>query len=542
MHLTPTVHILSRQANAKNDLYPRKIIGMNGAALLFNGIGLLILVTFSIGLYKMFEKAGEAGWKALVPFYNWFVWLKLIGKPSWWLVLLIIPVVNILVLVSMVIDLARAYGQHDLKHHTAALLLPFYWFPKAGFDAKIKYVGPPAEQKNLPAKSGLREWGDAILFAGVAALIIRTFFIEAFMIPTSSMERTLMAGDFLFVSKFHYGSRMPMTPVAVPFVHNKIKVGGLSIPSYIGGIQLPYYRTPGLVNVERNDIVVFNYPAHDIHDLGDGAGKVGPVSMKENYIKRCVGMPGDVLAIKQGQIYINDAMGDNPDLMQFRYQVEIEEGRSFVRRRKIPGEPAQEYSFPEMKELGFRPLVVPTRMGGPTTDNPNWDVMTKTFDVLAMFMPTEVASQMQDIAAVRKVEPMLEEEGYASPQIYPQNTELFAFNVDNFGPITIPAKGMTIELTDENIALYRRPITAYEGHTLERQGSQVLVDGEPATEYTFEMDYYWMMGDNRHNSQDSRYWGFVPENHIVGKPLFVFFSYEKAFGIRWNRIGTKYVH
>ena len=521
--------------------YPGKKDSMNGAALLFNGIGLVIVATFAVGLYKMFEKAGEAGWKALVPVYNWVIWLKLIGKPVWWVVLLLIPVVNILVLVSMVIDLARAYGQHDLKHHAAALLLPFYWFPKAGFDPNIQYVAPPAEQKNLPAKSGLREWGDAILFAGVAALIIRTFFVEAFMIPTSSMERTLMAGDFLFVSKFHYGSRMPMTPVAVPFVHNKVKIGNFSMPSYLGALQLPYYRTPGLTEVERNDIVVFNFPAHDIEDLGDGAGKVEPVSMKENYIKRCVGMPGDKLEVREGQVYINGSPGDNPELMQFRYQVEVEEGRSFVQRRKIPGEPAQEYTFPQMEEMGFRPLIIPTRRGGPTTSNPNWEPLTNQLDVLGMFMPKGVAEAMHNAAAIRQVQPLFEDPETAYPGVYPQNTELFTFNVDHYGPITIPSRGMTVELTPENLALYRRPITAYEGHTLEQQGSQILVDGEPATSYTFEMDYYWMMGDNRHNSQDSRYWGFVPENHIVGKPLFVFFSYESAFGVRWDRIGTKYV-
>ncbi|MEM9986322.1 MAG: signal peptidase I [Bacteroidota bacterium] len=514
---------------------------MNGAAWFFNGIGLVVIVTFSLGLYKLFEKAEEEGWKAIVPVYNWLVWLKLIGKPVWWVALLFIPVVNILVLVSMVIDLCRAYGQHDLKHHAAALLLPFYYFPKVGFDPKVEYLGPPEEQKNLPPKTSLREWGDAILFAGVAALIIRTFFVEAFMIPTSSMERTLMAGDFLFVSKFHYGSRMPMTPAAVPFVHNKIKIGNFSMPSYIGGLQLPYYRTPGLTDIKRNDIVVFNYPAHDIHDLEDGAGKVKPVSMKENYIKRCIGMPGDSLEIRERVVYINGEKAYQPPLRQFRYQVDIDQGSNFVSSKKIPGEPAKEFTFPNMEEMGFRPWIEPTRPGTDVsiTENYNWRPLGN--NSYEMNMPPSLANEFESIDAVRHLTPIVRKKGNSSNDIYPKKPKLLPYNVDWYGPMLIPAAGLTVDLTAKNLALYQRVITAYEGHELEIKGNTVRIDGQETKTYTFEMNYYWMMGDNRHNSQDSRYWGFVPENHVVGKPLFVFFSYESAFGIRWNRIGTKYV-
>ncbi|TAE48738.1 MAG: signal peptidase I [Bacteroidetes bacterium] len=259
---------------------------MNPAGILYFAIFGLGFAAFKAGQYKLFEKAGEAGWKALIPVYNWVIWLKLTGKPVWWVALMLIPIANVLVFVSLLIDLARAYGKHSLGQHAAALLLPFYFFPKIGFDPKVKYEGVPELQKNQPKKSALREWGDAILFAGVAALIIRTFFIEAFMIPTSSMERTMMAGDFLFVSKYHYGTRMPMTPLAVPFVHNKIPLFGLNLPAYTDVVQLPYFRLPGIQKIKRNDIVVFNYPAHDIHDLRDGAGMVKAVTLKENYIKR----------------------------------------------------------------------------------------------------------------------------------------------------------------------------------------------------------------------------------------------------------------
>jgi signal peptidase I len=521
---------------------------MNGAALFFNGLGLIIFVTFTLGLYKLFEKAGEAGWKAIVPVYNWIVWLRLIGKPVWWVGLIFLPVVGVLVLVSMVIDLARAFGQHDLKHHAAALLLPFYFFPKIGFDPAVTYEGPPLDPKKQPKKSSMREWGDAILFAGVSALIIRTFFVEAFMIPTSSMERTLMAGDFLFVSKFHYGARMPMTPLAVPFVHNKIKIGNFSSPSYLGFLELPYFRLPGLTKVKRNDIVVFNFPAHDIQDLGDGAGTVEPVSMKENYIKRCVAMPGDTLQLKNQQIYINGQPGENPDLMQYQYLVEVAEGKSFVRRKRVPGESALEYSFPQMEELGFRPLMVSASRTRPTilTENRNWDI-ARYPELFTLFMPPSMAEKVEEMPAVQKVEPVAESpEAESQRPIYPQHNNLsgqtFRHNIDNYGPIVIPAKGMTVTLTPKNLSLYWRVMTAYEHHEVEEKGGKVYVDGQETSTYTFAMNHYWMMGDNRHNSEDSRFFGFVPENHIVGKPLFVFFSYEEAFGIRWNRIGTKYVH
>ena len=193
-------------------------------SIIYTIVFILIILGIRVGLYKLFEKAGEHGWKAFIPVYSDFICVKLIGKPVWWVVLTLIPIVRTLVKISMDIELVKAYGKYSFGEQALAVLLPFIYFPKVGFDPETKYLGPPAEHKNVPEKTGAREWADAFLFAGVAALIIRTFFIEAFMIPTSSMERTLMAGDFLFVSKFHYGSRMPMVPLSVPFVHNKIRV------------------------------------------------------------------------------------------------------------------------------------------------------------------------------------------------------------------------------------------------------------------------------------------------------------------------------
>ncbi len=533
-------------------------------SIFYISIFLLLIVSFSIGLYKLFEKAGEAGWKALIPIYNWYVWLKLIGKPSWWIVLTLIPVVNVLVIVAMVIDLAKAFGKHKLKHHAAALLLPFYFFPKNGFDPEVKYLGPADQQKNLPKKSGAREWGDAILFAGVAALIIRTFFVEAFMIPTSSMERTLLAGDFLFVSKFHYGPRMPRVPFAIPFVHNKIKIGDVTIPSYSDFLTFPYYRVNGLTKVKRNDIVVFNYPAQDqeMWKLDDGLGTVNTSSMKENYIKRCVGIPGDTLSIKRGTLYINGELAYQPPNLQKEFLVVSKPGKYFAESERgdriVEGGQRKQliqWSFPRMKELGFRRLLTSGNPGNGDgfryTQNYNWLINNSSRGSYTLFMSDSIARIIRSMESVAKVEEVVAEAGVYQMEgrrpIYPQKFNergrLLKNNVDNFNPIVLPAKGMTVDLTvPTNLSVYWRPISAYEGHDIQvKKGGKIFIDGKETKTYTFEMDYYWMMGDNRHNSEDSRYWGFVPEDHIVGKPLFVFMSFEREFGIRFKRIGTQNV-
>ncbi|MEO0581195.1 MAG: signal peptidase I [Bacteroidota bacterium] len=540
---------------------------MDFGAIFYIAIGLIYFFGQAIGRYKLFEKAGKPGWAAFIPGYNHYIWLQLIGKPAWWVALVFIPIASTLVIVAMKIDLARAFGKHKLKEHAAALFLPFYFFPKLGFDEKVKYLGPADQQKNIPKKSGAREWGDAILFAGVSALIIRTFLMEAFMIPTSSMERSLMAGDFLFVSKVHYGARMPQVPLAIPFVHNKIKLGDFTMKSYLDFPQLPYYRTPGFARVQRNDVVVFNYPKHDIEALPDGAGKVKPTSMKENYIKRCVGVPGDVLEVRGGQVYIDGAQGYQPENMQKEFKVLGKPGTQFVTQKRIgkgkdlKGKTTRfvEYTFPQREDLGFRMLKAPIRAFVKEvynySDNPNWYINSLENQEFTLFMTDDVAEIIRKNPNVSKVEEVTKPKGQRDGGLYPALyrgvnarafAEMFPWNIDYYGPLTIPSKGMTIDITDgKNYALYQRVITGYEKHDLERQESngqvKVLLDGNPITEYTFEMDYYWMMGDNRHNSQDSRFWGFVPEDHIVGKPLFVFMSYESDFGLRLGRIGTKNV-
>ncbi|MEM6628971.1 MAG: signal peptidase I [Bacteroidota bacterium] len=497
---------------------------MNPTLLLYLLIGISVSLIIRIGLWGLFRKAGQKGWKALIPIYSDYIWIQLIGKPKWWIVLTLIPLVRTLVKITMNIELANAFGRYTFWDHLQAVILPFFFFPKIGWHTPNTYLGPLETHKNVPAKSGFREWADAFLYAGVAALIIRTFFIENYKIPTSSMERTLMAGDFLFVSKFHFGPRLPIVPLALPFVHNKVKVGSLVMPTYLDWVRMPYTRLPGLGEVERNDIVVFNYPAHDIHDLGDGAGMVKPTSLKENYVKRCVAIPGDTLEIKDTQLYINGEKGWNPPNMQQSYIVKTN-GTGFPRRT--------------LKKLGFRKA---------DSENPNYIRLNSSTPTYLFWMTEDVLGEMSNLGNVTEIQPRIVPVGQFDPSgnIYPKfgnkQGELFSHNIDNFGPLVIPRKGMTVSLTPHNLSSYARVINAYEGHDLSVDIAQgeVKIDGVVQESYTFDMDYYFMMGDNRHNSEDGRAWGFVPEDHIVGKPLLIWLSYEPDFGLRFERMGTKY--
>jgi len=511
------------------------------AGIFYLAIYVLIIFGIRIGLYKLFEKAGEAGWKAFVPVYSEIIWVKLIGKPIWWVPLKFIPIARTLIRLSMNIELVKAFGKYEWKDQAYSVLTPFVYFPYLGFQPERKVAETPAtsvrkkatqevvkegvsymgipDEKAQPKRSGAREWADAILYAGTAAVIIRTIFMEAFMIPTTSMERTLRAGDFLFVSKFHYGTRLPMIPLAIPFIHNKIPV--INLPSYLDFIRLPYYRLPGISEIKRNDIVVFNYPAHDIHDLGDGAGMVQPVSMKENYIKRCVGMPGDVLEVKNAELWINGKPAEQKEHLQLTYTAEQQ---------------GQTLSPETINELGFRPCVDERR----ETGNEDFFLYSNTPKFM-FFAPKYTVEQMKKFAFIKDIKPVILPDSIKD-QVYPyrsvHQTSLEHNNRDNFGPIKIPKKGEAIPLTEQNYRLYIRPITAYEGRQFEAKNGKFFIDGKETTSYVPNMNYYWMMGDNRHNSDDSRFWGFVPEDHIIGTPVFIFMSYESAFGFRFSRIGT----
>lgn len=502
---------------------------------------LLVFTFFPAFLWPVFAKNGREPWLSLVPFYNYFVWNQIIVKPVWWYLLLFFPFINVFMVFLMIVETAKCYQKYDLGSQALAVLFPFAYLPYLGISEKEHYLHP--SQRPKIKKGQIREWVDAIIFAVVAASIIRIFLFEAYTIPTSSMEKSLLVGDYLFVSKISYGPKIPNTPLAFPFVHHTMPFSTFT-KSYVEWIKLPFYRFPGFGKVNRNDAVVFNYPSGDTvvlerqnedyyrivreterdfsNQMGaryqPGMGRKAiwntfhvvarPVDKRENYIKRCVGLPGDTLSIVDQQIYINGKKGDNPALMQFNYAV-VTNGVQVADRKfhelRISNEDIMFY-----KNVGMLPL---------TQEN------------------ADKLSKLPNVSEVRRI---FYQAGEWEPNIFPFDKR-YPWNVDQFGPLYIPKEGATVELNLSTLPLYRRIIGVYEGNKLEVKDSVILINGKQADSYTFKQNYYWMMGDNRHNSADSRYWGFVPEDHVVGKAVFVWLSLDKdrtvSDGkIRWNKM------
>jgi signal peptidase I len=472
---------------------------------------LLILAT--AGYWKLFEKAGRHGWEALIPVYSIYVMLKISGRPVWWLIWLIIPGINVIICVGIYLDFIKSYGKFTIRQQSAGILLSFIYLPKWGFEQKTVYLGQSATvdfrekyRKNLN-KSSVREWTEAIIFATVAATLIRTFFIEAYVIPTPSMERSMLVGDFLCVSKFNYGARVPMTPIAFPFAHHTLPM--FNVKAYWDGFELPYYRLPGLSNVKKGDVVVFNYP------MDADSPYYRPVDKQENYIKRCQGTPGDTLSLLNAQVYVNGKMALNP-----------------------PGEQI-DYTY-TTAGVDLNPKVLDELHISIYEGNPN------------PTMTDEAAGILKGYANVKSLFPRIAKRGYAEPldPVFPAkypihvmlNPKLpdYKWNVDNFGPIIIPKKGWTVKLDSMTFPLYERAIEVYEKNKVQVAGKDILINGKKTNSYTFKMNYYWMMGDNRHDSEDSRYWGFVPEDHIEGKALLIWMSMDDNASffnrIRWSRI------
>lgn len=357
------------------------------------------------------------------------------------------------------------------------------------------------------ARTRRRRWWRELFIALGVILFLRTFFVEAFLIPTSSMERTLMAWDLVFVSKLHYGPRLPMVPLAIPFIHNRIPFTG--IPSYLDWIVLPYIRVPGFKPIQRGDIIVFNYPADDIMPNSPELGPVYVPSLKENYVKRCVAAPGDTLEVRNGEVFINGQRGYHPKYVQERY-------RAVTRSEPL--------TYRVLKKWGFRP---------PGSSNLNWAAVDARTYILDMPRFVAEAFRAQFASLLDTFHRYTDTAGHFMPQIYPHDTA-FKWNLDHWGPFYLPRKGDTISLNLHTLTLYRRLIEAYEGHRVQVAAGQIYIDGEPRTSYTFEQNYYFAMGDNRYNSLDGRFWGPVPEDHIVGKPIFVLLSIEN-WTPRWER-------
>jgi signal peptidase I len=496
----------------------------------FNILLLLIVVGYHIGLWKLFEKAGRKGWEALIPVYSFYIMLKLTGRPALWMLWYFIPVINVIVYIGVLIDFAKSFGKFGFGQHVASMVVPFVAYPIWGFDKDTRYLGQSAthdfKEHHPYKKTATREWADAILFAVVAATLIRSFLLEAYTIPTGSMEKSLLIGDFLFVSKVDYGPRIPMTPIAFPFAHHTMPVTGGK--AYVDAIQLKYRRLPGFVDVKRGDVVVFNYPEGDtvvletqaeasyyqlVRQMGRNEIRSNPnltiverpVDKRENYIKRCQAIGGDTLRIVNSQVYVNGQANPNVETSQISFYV------------KTDGTTVNPEALLDMN-ISYR---------------------EEAFGIYTFHMTYGQAEEVKKWSNIKEVKPQINVANRYSPDVYPHDPR-YQWNEDNMGPLVVPGKGQTININVENLPLYRRAIEKYEGNKLEQRGNQIYINDKLATSYTFKMNYYWMMGDNRHNSLDSRFWGFVPEDHIVGKAKFIWMSFD-ANGtffskIRWNRI------
>lgn len=477
-----------------------------------------------IGMYGMFKKAGMEGWKALIPFYNTWCMVEKMGLRKFWFFLQFIPIAGQFITIWITIKFVEHFGRFGFWHHAATVLIPFIYFPYLGFSKEERYAGKLVVSNYK--KSAAREWIDAAVFAIVAATIIRTFVFEAYTIPTPSMEKTLLVNDFLFVSKFSYGPRIPNTPIAMPFVHHTLPYSNLK--SYSEKVYIPYtrwFKTP----VKRNDVVVFNFPVNDtlINDEEHFGSKVTyyqavremgrdrvwqdygsliitrPVDKRENFIKRCVAIGGDVLQVINGKVFIN-----NQPQPAFpgseRYYKFTAPANTYVDKDKL-------------QELGIN-------------IREDQDDKRQGSDGSTLVNITNKEKENLNLPAGYAIADFILPED----QMFPYYNTAMHWSADNYGPLWIPKKGARIELTPDNVIRYQRCIEVYEGNKFENRAGQIFINDKPATTYSFKMDYHFMMGDNRHNSLDSRYWGFVPEDHVVGKAALIWFSWEG--GPRWKRI------
>lgn len=470
---------------------------------------LLVQIVHFLGTWKLYEAAGRKKWEAAVPVYNAIVLMKIIGRPSWWTILLFIPIINLIIFPVVWVETLRSFGKRSgLDTFLVLITLGFYLY-YINYTQKLNYIS----DRSLSPQNKAADTVSSLLFAIVVATIVHTYFIQPYTIPTSSLEKSLLVGDFLFVSKMNYGARVPMTTVALPMVHDSIPL--TKSKSYLTWPQLPYMRLPGIQNIDRTDIVVFNWPVDTVFRFFDTSKRRAykPVDKKSNYVKRCVGIPGDNLSIKDGMVYIDGKILQLPERAkpQFSYKIALD-GKTPI----------------DFESL-FKDLDV--------TDPAGFIDQTKRDTVIMSALTESGAERLKNTPGITAVIRQISRED--DNGVFPHINK---WNRDNYGPVYIPEEGKTVALTAETLPFYKAIITDYDNNDLKVNGSEIRINGEIATNYTFKQNYYFMMGDNRHNSEDSRYWGFVPENHIVGKPIFIWLSIDpngKGINkIRWDRVFT----
>ena len=461
-----------------------------------------------LGTWKLYEKAGRKGWEAGIPIYNSIILMKIINRPTWWTFLLFVPVINLIMFPIVWVETLRSFGKNSTLDTFLGIITCGFYIYYINYTQNVTYIS----DRSTIATSKTGDTVSSLLFAVIVATFVHTYFIQPFTIPTSSLEKSLLVGDFLFVSKYNYGARVPMTTIAAPMVHDTLPI--INTKSYNKWPQLPYFRFPGFEKIKNNDIVVFNWPVDTVVKFFDRSGVKAdkPIDKKSNYVKRCLGIPGDSLSIKDGIVYVNSKVLILPERAkpQFSYKVAVDVNNT----------------------IDFESLIKELTITDRFRINNTRD--TLYFSAL----PASSVERFQKIPGIKSVTRIISKE--SDKTIFPYTKD---WNVDNFGPIYIPQEGKSVSINLGNLPFYSRIITEYEGNKLEIKGSDIYINDKKVTTYTFKQNYYWMMGDNRHNSEDSRFWGYVPEDHIVGKPIFIWMSWDSngkgiMNKIRWERLFT----
>ena len=512
-----------------------------------------------LGTYRLYIKAGRKGWEALVPIYNAVVLMQIIRRPKWWVILLFIPIINLMMFPAVWVETLRSFGRTKWVDTLLVILTLGLYLFVVNYDSKTTYD----KDRDLNSKSWFGEWISALMFAVIAATLVHNYFIQPYIIPTGSLEKTLLIGDFLFVSKFHYGARTPTSAVAFPMVHDTIPI--IKKRSYLKKPQLPYFRLPGFQDVKRNDIVVFSWPADTVRKFFvREKGIIKPIDKKSNYVKRCVGIPGDSLEIINGFVYINGVQNALPDRAKTQYTHYGYNNKGVSSRKLLDAgykDFNRKYKIRKATQAAYD-AIAPFILGVLSNDDEYYTVITPSSGI-----PPEIIGKLRISAKelldakkeitltvleakeilrtgiVDSIVQRITQTKTANINFFP-NAIPYDWNEDNFGPILIPKAGMTVDINEQTLPLYKKIIREYEKNELSKEGSKIFIDGKEASSYTFEQDYYWMMGDNRHRSEDSRYWGYVPEDHVVGKPVLVWFSIDgindgiKNWSVRWDRLMT----
>ena len=519
---------------------------------------LTIQIVHFVGTWRLYTLAGRKSWEALIPIYNAIILMKIIKKPTWWVVLLFFPVINILIFGIVWIETIRVFGKRSKIDSLIVILTLGFYIMFINYSKSTKYFVV------TNSNSTTEEWLSSMTFAIIAATIVHTYFIQPFIIPTGSLEKSLLIGDFLFVSKFHYGARLPTTAIAMPMVHDTIPL--LKTRSYLKKPQIPFFRIPGFQKIKRNDIVVFNWPADTVRQFFvKETGVKKPIDKKSNYVKRCVGMPGDTLEIYNSEILINNKKSKMPEWarIQFTYNIYKKEGVSSRKLKEFGVDDfTRKFKINNITQNSLDKLI-PYIMGTQGNSINNFSVITgnkglpiKLISDLGLEVKELIGNSKIINTTIDQVNTLKKSNNFDSitrnineiktyNESYFPNRITFNWNQDNFGPIIIPKKGGKIILDNKTYPLYKKIIEEYENNSVIRKSNEFIINNKKVDNYYFKQNYYWMMGDNRHKSEDSRYWGFVPEDHIMGKPIFIWMSIDNFndgitnWKIRWNRVFSK---